>query len=87
MWCKMREEFDLDPSRPNPYAEPESRKSRLGRYLFPNLFLDFSMAELRLQLLKEEAQESSEGQVQGQVQGQVLAGAFLRQAFHVKDRR
>ena len=26
-WCKMRDEFDLDNSKPNPYEEVDNRKS------------------------------------------------------------
>ena len=26
-WCKMRDEFDLDNSKPNPYEEVDNRRS------------------------------------------------------------
>lgn len=84
-WNKMRDEFDLDNSKPNPYEEVDNRRSLSSNFL--GLFLtspiDVTMHQLKMELLKEEARELSQG---GPLH-QVSAGAFLRKAVEIEDRQ
>ena len=85
-WRKMRDEFDLDGSKPNPYEELDNRTFMFLAAVAPtssNQFKDVTMAQLKLELLKEEAKELSEGTSAHKVS----AGAFLRKAIEIEDRR
>jgi hypothetical protein len=84
-WRKMREAFDLDQTKPNPYEEVDNR-AFFPRQIFlfpPDWFPDVTMAKLKLDLLKEEAKESS-GRAQPH---KVSAGAFFRKAIEIEGRR
>ena len=82
-WREIRDAFDLNDSEPNPYEEVDNRT-----YFFRDAsvlidgFIDVTMAQLKLELLKEEAKELSEGPLPQKV----LAGAFLRKAIEIEDR-
>ena len=80
----MRDEFDLDSSKPNPYEEFDNRMFVLQPSLPRSHHLqDVTMAQLKLELLKEEAKESSEGTSAHKVS----VGVFLRKAIEIEDRR
>jgi hypothetical protein len=84
-WTQMRDAFDLDRSKPNPYEEADNRGCFLYKSLSaPNRFPDVTMAQLKLELLKEEARELSG---HGPPPHKVSAGAFLRKAIDIEDRR
>jgi hypothetical protein len=82
-WRAMRDAFDLDNSKPNPYEEPDNRACIFHMSLpASNHYQDVTMAQLKLELLKEEAKELSEGASPHKVS----AGAFLRKAIEIEDR-
>ena len=79
----MRDEFDLDSSKPNPYEEVDNCVYLYKSPSAPNQSLDVTMAQLKLELLKEEARElSGRGPLH-----KVSAGAFFRKAIEIEDRR
>jgi len=90
MWCKMRDDFDRDPSMPNPYEEVERR---MFFFFIPAVspltrFLDFTMAQLRLELLREEEKHASASPLsaedrQSQKPSPVM---FFRKAIEIEDR-
>jgi hypothetical protein len=82
-WRQMRDEFDKDNSKPNPYEEPKNR-TYIFRMSLPvsHQYQDVTMAQLKLELLKEEAKELS----MGISPHKVSAGAFLRKAIEIEDR-
>lgn len=86
-WHKMRNDFDGDSSKPNPYEEVEKRTSGFLLCLgVPSLtsFVDCTMAQLRLELLKEELKQTSgTGDTRPH---KVSAGAFFRKAIEIEDR-
>ena len=83
-WRKMRDEFDLDQSKPNPYEEVDNRACSFNNYLIlSDQSPDVTLAELKLELLKEEARE----QVGHGPSPKVSPGAFFRKAIEIEDRR
>ena len=84
-WRKMREEFDSDHSKPNPYEEHDNRTFISSEMPPPpsHQFIDITMAQLKLELLKEEAKELTEGTSAHKVS----VGAFLRKAIEIEDRQ
>ena len=80
----MRNDFERDSSSPNLYEEVENC---MGPFCSPSVppltrFPDVTMAQLRLELLKEEVKQTS-GDVPPQ---KVSAGAFFRKAIEIEDR-
>ena len=81
----MRNDFDRDPTMPNPYEEVEYRKLFWSLPILPlTRSPDCTMAQLRLELLKEEvSQVSGMGDLPSH---KVSAGAFFRKAIEIEDR-
>jgi len=83
-WRKMRDEFDLDQSKPNPYEEVDNRAFFFQQTpLTTDQIPDVTMAQLKLQLLQEEAKELTE---RGPMY-KVSPGAFFRKALDIEERR
>ena len=83
-WRKMREDFDRDPSKLNPYEEVDDRMSfSFLNYIVSNsTHIDLTMAQLRLELLKEEvSQVPSADNPPG-----VSAVAFFWKALDIEER-
>jgi hypothetical protein len=83
-WREMRELFDLDQTNPNPYEEVDNRTS-----IFYNVSIcadegpDVTLAQLKLELLKEDAKQLAGGTPTNKVS----AGTFIRKAIEIEDRR
>jgi len=63
-WLKMVEIWEADPTKPNPYEEPESGMIILWYYKASYVTdeeTEITLQDVRLQLLKEEAVELREG--------------------------
>ena len=62
-WHKMRDAYDLDPSKPNPYREVDRCACFLSLPIspLPNQLLAVTLDKLRLQLLEEESRELADG--------------------------
>ena len=81
----MRQDFDWDPTKPNPYEEPETCKP-------PSSFLTFSlliyvvvtMEQLRRELDKEEAREFSRGHTSPHA---VTASTFMGNALRLEEQQ
>lgn len=83
-WRKMRELFDLDQTKPNPYEEVDNRT--YAPYDVPvcaDEYPDVTLAQLKLELLKEDAKELAGGTPTNKVS----AGTFIRKAIEIEDRR
>ena len=82
-WRKMREKYDLNPSKPNPYEEDDNCAYSV-EYVHapPDQFPDATMAELKVELLEEEAKELLERAPLHKVS----AGTFFCKAIDIEDR-
>lgn len=83
-WSKMRDDFDQDSSKPNPYQESEERTD--FSVLFTHLLrrsLDFTMAKLRLGLLKGEQMSASASSERPPC---VSPAIFFQKAIETEDR-
>ena len=79
----MRDEFDQDHTKPNPYEEVDNRMCFFNEYLpSPDSLPGVTMAQLKLELLREEARELAEHGLQQKVS----AGAFFRKAIEIEGR-
>lgn len=80
----MRDEFDLDQSKFNPYEEVDNcRSSFFLNISSPDRSSDVTMAQLKLELLKEEARAFvGHGQPP-----KVSPGAFFKKVIEMEDRR
>jgi len=84
-WDKMRQDFDRDNEKPNPYAEPDTCKSHRVFCMFPLLILAvMTMESLRRQLDQDEARQSRQGHPSPHA---VTASAFLGDALQIEQRQ
>ena len=59
-WHKMQDNFDRDSSKPNLYEEADNRMFlSFVNHFVSDSTTDLTMAQLRLELLKEEAKQTS----------------------------
>ena len=80
----MRDKFDLDQSNPNPYVEVDNCKSLFYINIFsPNQSSDVTMAQLKLELLKEEARDF----VGPGPPPKVSPGAFFKKVIEIESRQ
>lgn len=84
-WRTMRDVYDLDQTKPNPYEEVDSRTSVFlhGFLPPPNLLPDVTMAKLRMELAKEEAKEL----LARAPLRKVSAGVFFCKAMDAEERQ
>ena len=84
-WRKMRDAYDLDPSKPNPYREVDRCACFLSLPIspLPNQLLAVTLDKLRLQLLEEESRELADGGLPSKI----LSGAFFCKALEIENRR
>ena len=77
----MRDDFDRDSSKPNPYEEADNRTFlSFVNHFVSDSTTDLTMAQLRLELLKEEAKQTSSNLPK------VPASTFFRKALDIEDR-
>ena len=82
----MREDFDSDPKKPNPYVEPRIRKWFLTSFTHWMLtqFTDITLSKLKQVLAAEEAVQITKGQ---KPPHDVTPSGFLRMAIDIEDRQ
>jgi hypothetical protein len=84
-WTRMRQDFDQDPTKPNPYEEPESCESSRTSATFPVLiFTVVTMKSLRRQLDQDEESESREGRTHPHT---VTASTFIGSAIQIEEQQ
>ena len=80
----MRNDFDSDPTKPNPYEEVEDCRFFCSSSISSlTQFPDHTMAQLRVELLKEEVKQVSGARSPSH---KVSAGGFFRKAIEIEDR-
>lgn len=83
-WREMRDNFDRDPSMPNPYEEAEQRTVSPFLIRSPlTLPSDVTIAELQKDLLKEARHTSNAADARS---SSVFPGTFFQKAIEVEDR-
>ena len=82
-WCKMRDAYDLDPSKLNPYREVDRCACFLSLPIspLPNQLLAVTLDKLRLQLLEEESRELADSGLPSKIS----SGAFFHKALKIEN--
>lgn len=86
-WTKMVEDWDTDLTKPNPYEEPQvceynKYSGRMTSFLYNPKALN--LAEVRLELSKEEAEDAARGVEQGH---ETTPSKFLIQGLELEDQQ